>query len=101
MEHNRIILSAELPEYPAFKEGIRRAPDRGYTLSDAKTVTALKNALRYLPEELHEKVAPEFLRNSVHEVEYMPIAGVRKEILRQNQLMSIRVNVLPEKHSRL
>ncbi len=46
---------------PEFKEGIRRAPDRGYTLTPEKTVTALKNALRYLPKELHEKAAPEFL----------------------------------------
>lgn len=61
MEDKRILLSAEWPEMPAFAEGIRRAPDRGYTLSEAKTVTALKNALRYLPEELHEKAAPEFL----------------------------------------
>ncbi len=61
MEDKRILLTAEWPEMPAFAEGIRRAPDRGYTLSDAKTVTALKNALRYLPEELHEKAAPEFL----------------------------------------
>lgn len=61
MDSNRIRLNAELPEYPEFKEGIRRAPDRGYTLTKEKTVTALKNALRYLPEELHEKVAPEFL----------------------------------------
>lgn len=57
----RILLSDSLPEYPEFVENIRRAPDRGYTLSEAKTVTALKNALRYLPESLHEKVAPEFL----------------------------------------
>lgn len=61
METKRIRLSAELPEMPDFVEGIRRAPDRGYTLTPEKTVTALKNALRYLPEELHEKVAPEFL----------------------------------------
>lgn len=61
MNDKRILLSAELPEMPAFCEGIRRAPDRGYTLTPEKTVTALKNALRYLPEELHEKVAPEFL----------------------------------------
>lgn len=61
MNNKRIILSAELPEYPEFKKGIRRAPDRGFSLSDTKTVTALKNALRYLPKELHEKVAPEFL----------------------------------------
>ncbi len=46
---------------PSFEEGIRRAPDRGYTLTPEKTRTALKNALRYLPPELHEKAAPEFL----------------------------------------
>ncbi len=57
----RILLSAEIPAMPEFKEGIRRAPDRGYTLTPEKTVTALKNALRYLPEEIHEQVAPEFL----------------------------------------
>lgn len=61
MKDNRIRLSAEWPEMPKFEEGIRRAPDRGYTLNEAKTMTALKNALRYLPEELHEKAAPEFL----------------------------------------
>ena len=61
MDNNRILLDAVLPEMPAFVEGIRRAPDRGFTLTPEKTVTALKNALRYVPEELHEKVAPEFL----------------------------------------
>ncbi len=61
MDNKRILLDAEWPEMPSFKEGIRRAPDRGYTLSPEKTKTALKNALRYLPPELHEKAAPEFL----------------------------------------
>ncbi|MDE6094815.1 MAG: urocanate hydratase [Muribaculaceae bacterium] len=61
MTRPKILLSAHLPEYPKFQQGIRRAPDRGYTLTKEKTLTALKNALRYLPEELHEKVAPEFL----------------------------------------
>ncbi len=61
MEVERIRLGSELPPMPTFVEGIRRAPDRGYTLTPEKTVTALKNALRYLPVELHEKVAPEFL----------------------------------------
>ena len=61
MKNTRICLTAEYPEYPEFKEGIRRAPDRGYTLTPEKTKTALKNALRYLPPELHEKAAPEFL----------------------------------------
>ncbi len=61
MENSKILLDAEWPEMPQFKDGIRRAPDRGYTLSPDKTKTALKNALRYLPPELHEKAAPEFL----------------------------------------
>ncbi len=61
MKSSRILLDAEWPEMPGFQEGIRRAPDRGYTLNDKKTIVALKNALRYLPEELHEKAAPEFL----------------------------------------
>lgn len=57
----KMTLSNQLPEYPVFAEGIRRAPDCGYTLSPAQTVTALKNALRYIPVELHRKLAPEFL----------------------------------------
>lgn len=56
-----IKLPSELPEYPAFQEGIRRAPDRGFCLSREQTKIALKNALRYVPEELHETLAPEFL----------------------------------------
>ncbi|SDL11219.1 urocanate hydratase [Natronincola ferrireducens] len=56
-----IKLDNVLPEYPEFAEGIRRAPDRGFKLTPAQTEVALKNALRYIPEELHEVVAPEFL----------------------------------------
>ena len=54
-------LGNELPEYPKFQEGIRRAPDRGFRLTKAQTKIALKNALRYVPEELHETLAPEFM----------------------------------------
>lgn len=54
-------LGNTLPDYPAFVEGIRRAPDRGYTLTPAQTVTALKNALRYIPTEFHAQLAPEFM----------------------------------------
>ncbi|WP_027366107.1 urocanate hydratase [Desulfotruncus alcoholivorax] len=50
-----------LPEMPQFVEGIRRAPDRGFRLTPEQTKIALKNALRYVPEELHEQLAPEFL----------------------------------------
>ena len=56
-----IKMESELPVYPKFREDIRRAPDRGWTLTKKETELALKNALRYIPEELHEKVAPEFM----------------------------------------
>ena len=57
----RITLGNTLPPYPDFVEGIWRAPDRGYTLTPAQTITALKNALRYIPSEWHEQLAPEFM----------------------------------------
>lgn len=56
-----IKLDNELPQMPRFIEGIRRAPKREFTLTKRETEIALKNALRYVPEELHEKLAPEFL----------------------------------------
>ena len=56
-----IKLDNDLPEMPKFVAGIRRAPDRGFRLEQKQTEIALKNALRYIPEELHEKLAPEFL----------------------------------------
>jgi urocanate hydratase len=54
-------LEETLPAYPEFVEGIRRAPDRGYTLTKAQTAVALRNALRYIPKCLHRQLAPEFL----------------------------------------
>jgi urocanate hydratase len=54
-------LDNEYLEMPEFVKGIRRAPDRGFTLNKSQTVTALLNSLRYVPEELHERLAPEFL----------------------------------------
>ncbi len=59
---NDVKLDNVFPKMPKFKEGIRRAPSRGFHLSKAQTKIALKNALRYLPKELHEKAAPEFLQ---------------------------------------
>jgi urocanate hydratase len=56
-----IRLKGDLPEMPAFVEGIRRAPDRGFRLSRSQTETALKNALRYVPVEHHQALIPEFL----------------------------------------
>ncbi|WP_432665462.1 urocanate hydratase [Wukongibacter baidiensis] len=56
-----IKLDSVLPEYPKFQEGLRRAPKREFTLTKDETELALKNALRYVPEEFHEQLAPEFL----------------------------------------
>ena len=56
-----IKLDKELPKAPIFQEGIRRAPNRGFTLTKEQTEVALKNALRYVPESLHDTLAPEFL----------------------------------------
>lgn len=54
-------LDDDLPERPEFKAGIRRAPDRGFNLSPRDTEIALKNALRYVPSQHHERLIPEFM----------------------------------------
>ncbi|MBS4030131.1 MAG: urocanate hydratase [Clostridiales bacterium] len=54
-------LDNQLPEMPEFIAGVRRAPHRGFSLTRQQTEIALKNALRYVPEELHDVLAPEFL----------------------------------------
>jgi urocanate hydratase len=51
----------KLPEMPEFAESIRRAPKRKFTLDQKETELALKNALRYIPEKWHKKLASEFL----------------------------------------
>ena len=56
-----IKLPKELPPKKDFIKGIRRAPNRGFNLNKRETAIALKNALRYVPEELHKILAPEFL----------------------------------------
>ena len=61
----KIKLSDELPPDPVFKKGIRRAPNRGYALNRDDTIIALKNALRYIPKNLHEIIAPEFLNELI------------------------------------
>ncbi|ATW25169.1 urocanate hydratase [Candidatus Formimonas warabiya] len=58
-------LDGELPPRPEFEEEIRRAPNRGFQLTPAQAKIALKNALRYVPEELHETLAPEFMEELV------------------------------------
>ena len=58
----KIKLDGKLPEYPKFEEGIRRAPKREADLTQDEVETALKNALRYIPEEHHAQMAEEFLQ---------------------------------------
>ena len=58
----KIKLDFKLPEYPKFQAGIRRAPKRESELSEADIELALKNALRYIPEEYHEQMGEEFLQ---------------------------------------
>lgn len=72
-----IKLDNKLPEYPVFKEGVRRAPKRELNLNEREIKLALKNALRYVPEELHEVLAPEFLdelmtRGRIYGYRFMP-----------------------------
>ena len=75
-------LDNQLPPFPSFQEGIRRAPDRGFRLTEAQTMTALKNALRYIPTELHSTLAPEFLhelktRGRIYGYRYRPQGDLR------------------------
>ncbi|ETI88360.1 MAG: Urocanate hydratase [Clostridium butyricum DORA_1] len=60
-ESMKIKLDLELPQYPKFIEGIRRAPKRESDLSQKDIELALRNALRYIPEKYHEEMAKEFL----------------------------------------
>jgi urocanate hydratase len=76
-ETRTIRLGGELPDIPTFDAGKRRAPDRGFRLTPAQTRQALKNALRYVPESLHETLAPEFLhelktRGRIYAYRYRP-----------------------------
>lgn len=72
-----IKLDDSLPEYPRFKESVRRAPMRELNLNEREIKLALKNALRYIPENLHEELAPEFMeelmtRGRIYGYRYMP-----------------------------
>ena len=78
----KIKLTDKLPRNPEFKEGIRRAPNRGYNLNREDTITALKNVLRYLPDSLHETLAPEFLneltsRGRIYAYRYRPSGQIK------------------------
>ena len=84
----QITLSDQLPPYPIFREGIRRASDRGYSLTAGQTKTALKNALRYIPSGLHAELAPEFLeelktRGRIYGYRYRPEGDLKAKPIDQ------------------
>ncbi len=65
MEYNpsaamTIRLDDELPAYPAFVPGCRRAPRREAHLTEADKALAIRNALRYIPPQHHAQMAREF-----------------------------------------
>ena len=67
--------ACDIPEtIPALDPKYRRAPKRVVHLEKDEIELALKNALRYIPEEYHEKLAPEFLDELM---EYGRIYGYR------------------------
>ena len=71
-----------LPPDPVFETGIRRAPRREAALTPAQEELALRNALRYVPEPWHAKLAPEFLaelreRGRVYGYRFRPAGALR------------------------
>jgi len=75
-------LETDYYELLPFEAGIRRAPARNFTLSRSQTAIALKNALRYVPEELHAKLAPEFMdelvtRGRIYGYRYRPPGNLK------------------------
>lgn len=55
-------LSDILPSKFEFNSKYRRAPHRGNLLTDHEKKIALQNALRYIPEKLHDSLVQEFLK---------------------------------------
>ncbi|WFD11378.1 urocanate hydratase [Tepidibacter hydrothermalis] len=83
-----IKLDDVLYEMPEFEPNIRRAPKREFTLNKAETKLALKNALRYIPENLHEKLAPEFLdelltRGRIYGYRFRPSGNIKAKSIEE------------------
>jgi urocanate hydratase len=83
-----IRLDEELPEPEEFSAAIRRAPDRGFRLSHRQTETALKNGLRYIPEQHHALLIPEFLeelrtRGRIYGYRYRPSGPIKAKPIAQ------------------
>ncbi len=57
----RLGIPDTLPEPKAYDKEINHAPKRKDILTPEEKRLALRNALRYFPKHLHEKLAPEFM----------------------------------------
>ena len=57
-----IMLDDVLPEYPSFDPAYRRAPRREANLTQADKELAIRNALRYIPQQHHAQMAVEFAK---------------------------------------
>ena len=57
-----IMLDDVLPEYPSFDPAYRRAPRREAALSQSDKELAIRNALRYIPQQHHAQMALEFAK---------------------------------------
>ena len=73
-----------MPAEPDFVDGIRRAPARHFNLTQKDTELALKNALRYVPEDWHATLAPEFLnellsRGRIYGYRFRPAGRLRAD----------------------
>ena len=83
-------LPDSIPSPKSFFPGIRRAPPRGFRLNRDQSKTALKNALRYIPQHLHEELAPEFLKELVtlgriYGYRYRPKGSLKAKSLEEYQ----------------
>lgn len=98
----KIRLDDDLPQMPHFIEGIRRAPDRGFRLSKNQTGTALANALRYIPEQHHAILVPEFLqelktRGRIYGYRFRPHGANRDGRIRAKSIDEYKGNCLAGK----
>lgn len=75
---------------------------RELTLNEREIKLAVKNALRYVPEELHKDLAPEFMEEHFDKGTHLRLPlYAQGENLRKCPLTSIRETASKEKRSRL
>ena len=85
-----IQLDGPLPQKLPFDPSIRRAPRRELALSPEEMPLALQNALRYVPEEFHRELAPEFLdellaHGRVYGYRFRPEGAIKGKAIEQYQ----------------